>query len=74
MININTGQNPVDAAMAEIDFIKNFTNYLNARQPVRDGDGENGNPPKPPAYVKARRTRSKLYKNNPMTRQLRLGI
>ena len=69
MININTGQNPGDAAMAEIDFIKNFTNYLNARQPARDGDRKASKPPTPPAYVKVKRAQSKRK-----TKQMRLGI
>ena len=62
MININTGQNPVDTAMQIIG---------NKLQQQRRGIvvRENGNPPTPPAYVKVKRAQSKCK-----PKQLRLGI
>ena len=62
MININTGRNPVDKAMAKID-------KLMARQPARDVVKTGSKPPKPPAYVKVKRAQSKRK-----PKQLRLAI
>ena len=62
MINVNTGRNPVDTAMQIID---------NKLQQQRRGIvvRENGNPPKPPAYVQVKRAQSKRK-----PKQVRLGI
>ena len=52
MININTGQNVIDSAMAKIDRLIATGNK--ARE-VETGSS----PPRPPAYVKAKRAQSK---------------
>ena len=63
MIDINTGRNPIDTAMAEIDRLIATGNK--ARDVVKTGS----KPPRPPAYVKVKRAQSKRK-----PKQLRLAL